>query len=398
MVLVSFKSPFSYKLNIGLVYDCIACVIALEGPGTVVHSICVCGLRWLLSGNRDTIHISCTVTWSQGCDGCWKSLTCCLTLEAVSCLVLVGFKGPFPYKLNIGLIDNGASCVITLEGPDAVVHCVCVCGFRWLLSGNRDTIHISCTVTWSQGCDGCWKSLTCCFALEAVSCLVLVGFKGPFSYKLHICLVHDCIVCVVTLEGPNAVVHCVGISSLGWLFSGNSVTIHISCTVAWGQCCDGCWKRFSCCGALEAVTCLILVSFKGPFSYKLYFSLVDNGASCVIALEGPCAVVHCVSVSGLGWLLSENRGTFHISCTVAWSQCCDGCWKSFSCCCALEAVSSLVLVSFKLPLTCESQISFFHNLTFGIVTSESPGTVVHIIFVSLCCRLFWYNFLRVVIA
>ena len=266
-----------------------------------------------MSGNRVTILISCTVTWSQCCYGCWKSLTCCLTLEAVSNLILVSFKGPFSYKLHICLIDNGASCVVALEGPSAVVHTICVCGLGWLLSGNRGTIHISCTVAWKQRCDTCWKLLTCCCTCETVSSLVLVSFKGPFSYKLHICLVHDCIGCVVTLEGPCAVVHIIFVSDFRWLLSGNRVTILISCTVAWGPTCD----------------------FR---------------------------------------------------------------WKNLTCCCALEAISSLVLVSFKLPLTCESQISFFHKLTFGIVTKESPGTIVHIIFVSLCCRLFWYNFLRVVIA
>ena len=221
-------------------------------------------------------------------------------------MILVSFKGPFPYKFNISLVDYSASCVITLEGPCAVVHSICVCSLRWLLSGNRGTIHISYTVTWSQGCDGCWKSLTCCLTLKAV-------------------------------------------------------------------------------------TCLILVSFKGPFPYKLYIGLVDNGASCVITLEGPCAVVHCVGVCSLRWLLSGNSVTILICCTVTWSQCCDGCWKSFTYCRALEAISSLILVSFKLPLTCESQISFFHKLTFGIVTKESPATIVHIIFVSLCCRLFCKN-------
>ena len=313
-------------------------------------------------------------------------------------MVLLSFKGPFPYKLYICLVDHSASCVVTLECPDAVVHCVGVRGLRWLLSGNRGTIHISCTVTWSQCCDGCWKNLTCCLTLEAVTCLVLVGFKGPCTYKLHICLVHDCIGCVISLEGPSAIVHCIGVSSLGWLLSGNRGTIHISCTVTWSQCCDGCWKNLTCCLTLEAVTCLVLVGFKGPCTYKLHICLVHDCIGCVISLEGPSAIVHCIGVSSLGWLLSGNRGTIHISCTIAWSQGCDGCWKSFSCCLTLEAVSSLILVSFKLPLTCESQISFFHKLTFGIVTKESPGTIVHIIFVSLCCRLFWYNFLRVVIA
>ena len=240
-------------------------------------------------------------------------LACCCTCETVSSLILISFKGPVTYKLYIGLVDNGASCVIALEGPDAVVHTICVCGLRWLLSGNRVPIHISCTVTWKQRCDTCWKLLTCCCTCETVSSLVLVSFKGPFTYKLHI-------------------------------------------------------------------------------------GLVDNDASCVVTLEGPCAVVHCVGVSGLGWLFSRNRVSIHISCTVAWNQSGDFRWKSFTCCRTCETVSSLVLVSFKLPLTCESQISFFHNLTFGIVTNESPGTIVHIIFVSRFSQLFWYNFLHVVIA
>ena len=398
MILVSFKGPCTYKLYICLVDNGASCVITLEGPSAVVDSICVCGLGWLLSGNRGTIHISCTVTWSQCCDGCWKRLTCCLTLEAITCLILVSFKGPFSYKLHICLVHDCIGCVISLEGPSAIVHCIGVSSLGWLLSGNRGTIHISCTIAWSQGCDGCWKSFSCCLTLEAVTCLILVSFKGPCTYKLHICLVHDCIGCVVTLKGPCAVVHCVGVSGLRWLLSGNRVTIHICCTVAWSQGCDGCWKSLTCCCALEAISSLVLVSFKGPFSYKFNISLVDYSANCVITLEGPCAVVHRICVSGLGWLLSGNRGTIHICCTVTWSQCGDGCWKSFTYCRALEAVSSLILVSFKLPLTCESQISFFHKLTFGIVTKESPGTIVHIIFVSLCCRLFWYNFLRVVIA
>ena len=254
MILVSFKGPFTYKLYIGLVHDCIGCVITLEGPCAIVHCVGVSSLGWLLSGNRDTIHISCTVAWSQCYDGCWKSLTCCLALEAVSSLILVSFKGPCTYKLYIGLVDNGASCIIALEGPCAVVHSICVCGLRWLLSGNRGTIHISCTVAWSQGCDSCWKSLTCCCALEAVSSLVLVSFKGPFPYKLYICLVDNGASYVVTFEGPSTVVHSICVSGLGWLLSGNRGTIHISCTVTWSQGCDGCWKRFPCCLALEAVS------------------------------------------------------------------------------------------------------------------------------------------------
>ncbi len=352
----------------------------------------------MLSGNRGTIHISCTVAWSQGCDSCWKSLTCCLTLEAVTCLILLSFKGPFPYKLHICLVDNGASCVVTLEGPCAVIHTICVCGLGWLLSGNRGTILICCTVAWCQGCNSCWKCFICCCACETVSSLVLVSFKGPFTYKLHIGLVDNGASCIIALEGPCAVVHYVGVSGLGWLLSGNRGTIHICCTVAWNQSGDFRWKSFSCCLTLEAISSLILISFKGPLTYKLYISLVDNGASCIVALEGPCAIVHCVGVCGLGWLFSGNRVTILISCTVAWGQCCDGCWKSFSCCLALEAISSLILVGFKLPLTCESQISFFHNLTFGIITSESPVTIIHIIFVSRFSQLFWYNFLHVVIA
>ena len=306
-------------------------------------------------------------------------------------MILVGFKGPFTDEGYISLVDNGASCVIALEGPGAVVHTICVCGLRWLLSGNRGTIHIGCTVAWGQCCDGYWKLLTCCCALEAISSLILVGFKGPVTYKLYISLVDNGASCVITLEGPSAVVHCVGVSGLGWLLSGNRSTIHISCTIAWCQGCDGCWKSLICCCTCKAVSSLILVGFKGPFPYKLYIGLVDNGASCVITLEGPCAIVHSICVCGLRWLLSGNRSTIHISCTIAWGQGCDGCWKSFTYCRALEAISSLILVSFKLPLTCESQISFFHKLTFGIVTKESPATIVHIIFVSLCCRLFCKN-------
>ena len=319
MVLVSFKGPFPYKLYICLVDNGASCVIALEGPCAVIDSICVCGLRWLLSGNRGTIHISCTVAWSQSADFCWKSLTCCLALEAISSLVLVSFKGPFSYKLYIGLVDYSASCVVTLEGPCAVVHCVCVSRLRWLLSGNRGTIHISCTIAWGQCCNGCWKLLTCCCACEAVSSLILVGFKGPFPYKLYISLVDNGASCVVTLESPGAIVLSICIGRLRWLLSRNRVTIHICCTVTWSQGCDGCWKSLTCCCTCETVSSLVLVSFKGPFSYKLNIGLIDNGASCIIALEGPCAVVHSICVCGLGWLLSGNRGTIHISCTVTWS-------------------------------------------------------------------------------
>ena len=219
-------------------------------------------------------------------------------------MVLLGFEGPFSYKFYISLVDNGASCVIALEGPCAIIHCICVCSLRWLLSGNRGTIHICCTVAWSQCCDGCWKLLTCCGALEAISSLILVGFKGPFPYKLYISLVNNGASCIIALEGPCAIVHCVCVGRLRWLLSGNRGTIHISCTVAWSQCCDGCWKLFTCRCALEAVSSLILLGFKGPFSYKLYICLVDNGASCVIALEGPGAIVHCVCVGRLRWLLS----------------------------------------------------------------------------------------------
>ena len=269
MVLVGFKGPFSYKLYISLVNNGASCIIALEGPCAIVHWVCVGRLRWLLSGNRGTIHICCTVAWSQSDDSCWKSLTCCLAFEAVSSLILVSFKGPFTYKFYISLVDNGARCVIALEGPCAIVHSIGVSGLGWLLSGNRGTIHICCTVAWGQGCDSCRKSLTCCGALEAVTCLVLVSFKGPFPYKMHISLVNNGARCVVTLEGPRAVVHSIGVSGLGWLLSGNRGTIHICCTVAWGQGCDSCRKSLTCCGALEAVTCLVLVSFKGPFPYKL---------------------------------------------------------------------------------------------------------------------------------
>ena len=141
--------------------------------------------------------------------------------------------------------------------------------------------------------------MTCCLALEAISSLVLVSFKGPFPYKLYICLVHDCIGCVIALEGPGAIIHCICVSGLGWLLSRNRGTIHICCTVAWGQCGDGCWKSLTCCFALEAISSLVLLSFKDPFSYKLNICLVDNCTSCVVALEGPCAVIHTICVSGL---------------------------------------------------------------------------------------------------
>ena len=171
--------------------------------------------------------------------------------------------------------------------------------------------------------------LTYCCTCETVSSLVLVSFKGPLTYKLYISLIDNGVSCIITLEGPGAIVHCVGVSGLGWLFSRNSTAIHISCTVAWGQCCDGCWKSLTCCCALEAVSSLVLVSFKGPFTYKLYIGLVDNGASCVIALEGPCAIVHSICVGRLRWLLSGNSIAIFICCTVTWKQRCDSCWKSF---------------------------------------------------------------------
>ena len=152
---IRLEFPLTYKPYIGLVDNGASCVVTLEGPCAVVHSICVGRLRWLLSGNRGTIHISCTVAWSQCCDGCWKLLTCCLTLEAVTCLVLVSFKGPLTYKPYISLVNNGASCIITLEGPCTVVYSVCVSGLGWLLSRNSITIFISCTVTWKQRGDTC---------------------------------------------------------------------------------------------------------------------------------------------------------------------------------------------------------------------------------------------------
>ena len=206
-------------------------------------------------------------------------MTCCGALEAVTCLVLISFKGPFSYKLNFGLVDNGASCIITLEGPCAIVHCVCVGRLRWLMSGNRGTIHICCTVAWSQCGDRCWKLFTCRCALEAVSSLILVGFEGPFSYKLYISLVDNGASCVIALEGPCAVVHWVCVGGLRWLLSGNSIAILICCTVAWSQCGDGCWKSLTCCRTLEAISSLILIGFKGPLTYKLYISLVHD---CIV--------------------------------------------------------------------------------------------------------------------
>ena len=304
LVLVGFKGPFSYKLYICLVDNGASCVVTLESPCAVVHSICIGRLRWLLSGNRGTIHISCTVAWSQCCDGCWKSFTCRCALEAVSSLILVGFKDPLTYKPYISLVNNGASCVIALEGPSTVLHSICVGRLRWLLSGNSITIFISCTVTWKQRCDTCWKSLTCCCALEAVSSLILVGFKGPFTDEGYISLVDNGASCGIALEGPGAVVHCICVGRLRWLLSGNRGTILICCTVAWKQRGDTCRKSLIYCCALEAISSLILVGFKGPFTYKFYISLVDNGASCGIALEGPGAVVHNICVGRLRWLLS----------------------------------------------------------------------------------------------
>ena len=231
-------------------------------------------------------------------------MTCRLTLEAVTCLVLISFKGPFPYKLNIGLVDNGARCVIALEGPCAIIHWVCVGGLRWLLSGNSIAIFITCTVAWKQRCDTCWKLLTCCCACKAVSSLVLVGFKGPLTYKLYIILVDNGASCIIALEGPCAVIHTICVSGLRWLLSGNSITIFITCTVAWKQRGDTCWKLLTCRCACEAVSSLILVGFKGPLTYKLYIGLVHDCTSCVVALEGPCAVVHTICVSAFRWLLS----------------------------------------------------------------------------------------------